>query len=245
MGVVVESPLGAGSARRVTGNVRDTQKNVPADRRPCPCRRRRDRRLERAVGRLGAPRVRVRAGAHRVRRQVLAATPEHPVGEHGEQVALAHARRDRRLERRRASPSGSRRCARNSRTSSGVLTSRAASVVGAESTNVYPSALQREEPGRAEPVERRSRFAVTPSSRIAAAISSAHPSAARRRRRRTPTRASAERPLASVRGRCTEFGCSNRIGVPSTGTSAHRTNVRHRSRSASPWRRSRSGCSAR
>ena len=55
--------------------------------------------LDDAIRRLGPPGVRVRAGAHGARREVLAPGAEHGVGQGGEQIPLTHAGDQRRLER--------------------------------------------------------------------------------------------------------------------------------------------------
>jgi len=112
----------------------------------------------------------------------------------------------------------------NSAISSSVLTSRAARVAGAASMMDTPARSSASSPG----VPRRSsatRSPRRPSSCIAEIVSAAHPAASSFARSVNSHERIGRTSAAARRDRWIEFGCSNRIGVPSAGTSAHRTNV--------------------
>ena len=112
----------------------------------------------------------------------------------------------------------------NSASSSGVFTSRAARVTGRASRSVAPSRCRARNPG----VPSRSTATTSvpaPSSRSASIVSLAHAAASSSDPSTNSQARIGRTSSATSRERWIEFGCSNRIGRPETGTTAQRTKV--------------------
>ncbi len=112
----------------------------------------------------------------------------------------------------------------NSERSTGPFTRRACCVTGPESRSLMPadrSARYAAVPARSTAT----RSPVTPNSRSAATVTCAHAPASATGSSKNSQACIGRTSGARRRDRCTEFGCSKRMGWPSCGTTAHRTNV--------------------
>ena len=109
--------------------------------------------------------------------------------------------------------------------SCGVLTRRASCVTGAESRIAMPRRWRATYPGAPSRSIARISAPAPLSPRMADSVSSAHRSASACGSSKNSQACMGRTSGARDAERCIEFVCSNRIGVPSWGTTAHRTNV--------------------